>query len=410
MVATSSVVRDSLTLKLYAVNGASAFFFYSVGPATALIGEDLGVSAQAVALHGTAMAASMLTVGLVTAPMVARFGRRATIIGCLLVMAMGVLVVVLAPTLLVSLVGTYLAGASGAVGVSAANAQLTVIHPQTAPAVLTEASAAAAWVGLASPLLMGGFLAIGLSWRVGLAISIPMSAALALSLRGRSAGPAKWTDGHEVRTDMPRAALGQPPKQGFPPRFWVVMLAVFATAGAELAVSYWGATLLRENTGASAGTATAAMSAAVAGVAIGRTFGARLTLRLQAHHLLVAGWLVALAGFIVFWRAGATPAAVLGLLITGVGLSVTFPLLLDRSVLTLPGRPDRALSTAMAFVGLASGLGPLLMGALAARFGVQAAFALVPGFIALGLVAVLISSPATQNDHEHKAVPPQPRS
>lgn len=405
MVATGSVVRDSLTLRLYAVNGASAFFFYSVGPATALIGEDLGISAPAVALHGTAMAASMLTVGVVTAPLVGRFGRRASIIGCLLVMALGVLIVVLAPTLPVSLLGTYLAGAAGAVGVSAANAQLTVMHPRVAPAVLTEASAAAAWVGLLSPLLMGGFLAIGLSWRVGLAIAIPLSVALALSLMGRSSRPEKWVDRHEARAETSPSALARPAEHGFPARFWIVMLAVFATAGAELAVSYWGATLLRENTGASAATATAAMSATVAGVAIGRTGGARLALRLSAHHLLVAGWLVALAGFLAFWQAGATPVAVLGLLVTGIGLSVTFPLLLDRSVLTLPGRPDRALSTAMAFVGLASGLGPLLLGTLAARFGVQAAFVLVPVFIALGLVAVLSSRPAA--DDEREPVHPQ---
>ena len=400
MVATGALVRDSLTRKLYAVNGASAFFFYSVGPATALIGQDLGVSAQAVALHGTAMAASMLTVGVVTAPMVGLIGRRSSIICCLLAMALGVLVVVLAPSLLVSLVGTYVAGASGAVGVSAANAELTVMHPHVAPAVLTEANATAAWVGLLSPLLMGGFLAGGLSWRVGLAIAIPLSAALALSLRGRPARGEKWVDRREGRTDMAPTDSEGPENRGFPPRFWIVMLGVFATAGAELSVSYWGATLLRENTGASAGIATAAMSAAVAGVAIGRTIGARLALRLPAHLLLVAGWLVALAGFIAFWRAGATPTAVLGLLVTGVGLSVTFPLLLDRSVLILPGRPDRALSTAMAFVGLASGLGPLLMGALTTRFGVQAAFALVPVFMAVGLLAVLGSRPAAGNDRE----------
>lgn len=400
MVATGALVRDSLTRKLYAVNGASAFFFYSVGPATALIGQDLGVSAQAVALHGTAMAASMLTVAVVTAPMVGLLGRRSSIICCLLVMALGVLVVVLAPSLLVSLVGTYVAGASGAVGVSAANAELTVMHPHVAPAVLTEANATAAWVGLLSPLLMGGFLAGGLSWRVGLAIAIPLSAALAVSLRGRPAWGEKSVDRREGRTDMAPADSEGPQTRGFPPRFWIVMLGVFATAGAELSVSYWGATLLRENTGASAGIATAAMSAAVAGVAIGRTIGARLALRLPAHLLLVAGWLVALAGFIAFWRAGSTPTAVLGLLVTGVGLSVTFPLLLDRSVLTLAGRPDRALSTAMAFVGLASGLGPLLMGALTTRFGVQAAFALVPVFMAIGLLAVLGSRPAAGNDRE----------
>ncbi len=415
MTAPARVVRNRLTLQMYAVNGASAFFFYSVGPATPLIAEDLGISAQAVALHGTAMAAAMLTVGVVTAPAVARFGRRSTIVSCLLVMALGILGVVLAPTLVVSLIGTYFAGTSGSVAVAAANAELTVLHPDVAPAALTEGSAAAAWVGLLSPLLMGGFLAIGLGWRVGLSVAIPLAVLLALSLRGRSAAHGAWEDagahGEHGPADVIAGPMDAVPAErpdasdplhppdpltggrGFPRQIWVVMVAVFATAGAELAVSYWGATLLRENLGAAPGTATAAMSAAVAGVAIGRTFGARLALRLPAHGLLVGGWLLAAAGFFLFWTAGSVPIAVLGLLVTGMGLSVTFPLLLDRAVLVMPDRPDRALSTAMAFVGLASGIGPFVLGALAAQVGVGSAFLLVPGFMALGMGAVLASRP-----------------
>ena len=57
-----ALVRSRATWLLYAVNGVSAFFVYSVGPATPLIAGDLGVTPQVAALHGTAMAAAIAAV------------------------------------------------------------------------------------------------------------------------------------------------------------------------------------------------------------------------------------------------------------------------------------------------------------------------------------------------------------
>jgi hypothetical protein len=292
-----------------------------------------------------------------------------------------------------------------------------VAHAETAATVLTEANAAAAWVGLFSPLLMGLFLAIGLGWRWGLALAIPMCLTLAWALRRQAAArssvavpadplPAAGREAGAERDRTPaepmdRVAAASVPaasprlaSTGFPPAIWIVMLAVTATAGAEFGVGYWGATLIAENTGAAAGTATAAMSAPVAGVAVGRTLGAPLSLRAPAHPLLVGGWIVALLGFALFWRAGLLPIAVIGLFVTGLGLSVTYPLLLDRAVLLMPDRPDRALSLAAPFVGAAIGLAPFVLGALAGQVGVGSAFLVVPALLVVGLVAALVTRPA----------------
>jgi MFS family permease len=396
---------------MYATNGVSAFFVYSVGPATALIAGDLGISPQSAALHGTSIAAAMLTAGAIASPIIARRGRLSAVSTGLVGMSLGVLAILVAPVLAVSLLGAYLAGVGGGVSMIAANATLSVAHAETAATVLTEANAAAAWVGLFSPLLMGMFLAVGLGWRWGLALAIPLCLTAAWAVRklvaARSSDPvhaSPLTPAPAVaaaRPDRSRALPAdpmagdtpRPSSRGFPPAIWVVMIAVAATAGAEFGVGYWGATLIAENTGAAAGTATAAMSAPVAGVAVGRTLGAPLSLRAPAHPLLVGGWVVALLGFATFWRAGLLPIAVLGLFVTGLGLSLTYPLLLDRAVLLMPDRADRAISLAAPFVGVAIGLAPFVLGALAGQVGVGAAFLVVPTLLVIGLVAVLATRP-----------------
>ena len=433
---------------MYAANGVSAYFVYSVGPATPLIADDLGISLQSAALHGSAMAAALLTAGAISSPIIRRLGRLPAIAMSMSVMGAGVVLVLIAPMLAVSLLGAFLAGTGGAVTAVAANATLADEHPDLAPAVLTEANATAGWVGLFAPLLMGVFLSIGLGWRVGLAMALPMCAgmavgAMALRRRRRETASTAAADAAraaeqaaveraahggdldvavaaplggeslvvpreshqlshepaipeplELADDDPVPAAPDPAlARRVPGAFWIVMAAVAAAAGAEFAVNYWGATLLRENTGSSVGAVTAVMSAPVAGIAVGRTLGARLALRLSAHSMLVGGWAVALVGFLVFWRAGLLPLAALGLFITGLGLSVIYPLLLDRIVLFLPHRKDWGLAVGYAFVGAAIGLAPYGLGALAGVVGVAPAFLVVPSLMAIGLVAVLASRP-----------------
>lgn len=415
--------RTPLTWAMYCSNGVSAFFVYSVGPATPLIADDLGISRQAASLHGAAMAAALLTTGVIATPIIRRFGRLMSISLSMILMAVGVLLVLIAPALWVSLLGAYLAGTGGAVAAVGANATLADEHPDVAPAVLTEANAMAGWVGLFAPLLMGLFLSAGLGWRWGLALAIPMCAGLAVAVGAlrRSHPPASVQAPVAGHTDEMDVAVAAPlggesmvlpledesaesfdatrevaPAQdradhgrGVPPVFWIVMAAVSAAAGAEFGVNYWGATLLEENTGASIGAVTAVMSAPVVGIAVGRTLGARLALHLTAHAMLVGGWLLALVGFLTFWRTSVLPVAAIGLFVTGLGLSVIYPLLLDRSVLILPHRKDWALSIVYPFVGGAIGLAPYVLGALAGSVGVGTAFLVVPILMLIGLAAVL---------------------
>ena len=87
-------------------------------------------------------------------------------------------------------------------------------------------------------------------------------------------------------------------------------------------------------------------------------------------------------------------SAVLGLALLGLGLSLQFPLSLVRTMDASGGRPDTANALASVGTGLASGLAPFALGALADRVGVHSGFLLVPGLLlAAGVLLALGQAP-----------------
>lgn len=381
---------------MYAISGVSAFFLYAVGPATPLIAEDLGISAAQAALHGTAVALSMVSTGFLAPFVIGRFGRRIGLMVVLCVVVLGVALVASAQMLWISLIGAYIAGCGSQVSGVVANATLTDAHPDNAPAVLTEANGAAAWSGLLAPLLMGLFLSLGLGWRFGLAAAIPMALVMIFLVRQRmpAAHEHEAVDVVEV-ADFAAAAPHQAATAAgrVPPVFWWVMAAAFAAAGVEFGVNFWGASLMLEQVSNDKALVTALMSAPIAGVAIGRTFGSFLTARYSPHQLLLSGFSISIVGFFVFWSARIVLQAGAGLVLLGLGISVLFPLLLDRAVGYRPAQKDKALALCVAFAGTAIGGAPFLMGGIGEVTGIPVAFLIVPLLAALGVVAVSRSRP-----------------
>jgi Na+/melibiose symporter-like transporter len=305
-------------------------------------------------------------------------------------------------------------------------AVLAQTHPEHSAQVITEANAAAGWVGLLSPLLLGLALGAGLGWQAGMMFTLlaVIAAMLGLVVADRSIlrvpGPA------DVRPIAPelaqavvemspesamagaeaaaRAQRSEHPRSPGPPGssatalprvFWLAMLALFAAAATEFAINFWGSTLIQDQTGAAASAASAAMSASVAGIAIGRTIGSGFTARFGPHRMLLGGFALALAGFAVLWAAGVLILSVVGLFLAGLGLATLFPLVLDRGIALSDGKPDLALSRVALVLGLAIGGAPFALGALGAVMPVQVAMLLVPVIVVAGLVGVVGSKPAT---------------
>jgi fucose permease len=413
--------RTPVTWAIYGVNGAWASFIYLTGPVSPILSEDLGMSLAAAGLVGTSLALGISTAS-VTAPRAVRsLGRdRATKAG-LVVVAAGLVGMVLVPVvasgamafgLILGLV--WMSATGGGTLINASMARLSDAHLGHSAQVITEANAAAAWVGLFSPLILGAALGAGLGWEVGiLTCLVATLAALAgLVIADRlTARPGR--DGAAVPGDSPaesrqldvepalEPALGPLPpsaatKVPLPRVFWLAMVALFAAVATEFAINYWGSTLIEEQTGSSASSATAAMAAVVGGVAIGRTVGSALTLRLGPHRMLLGGFGLALVGFGVLWTAGTLPVSVVGLFVAGLGIATLFPLLLDRGIVLSAGHPDLAMARSSLVLGLAAGTAPFALGALGSVMSVQMALLLVPVVVVIGLFGVAASRPETR--------------
>jgi MFS family permease len=135
--------------------------------------------------------------------------------------------------------------------------------------------------------------------------------------------------------------------------------------------------------------ATAALSATVLGVALGRTFAAGLPGRFGLPGLLAGAFCllaVAMAGLLL---APTYPAAVAALLVCGLGISVLFPFSQSLALALAADQADRALAAVALAIGVAMGAAPFLLGVLAEAVGLRPAFLAAFGTAAVGLACAL---------------------
>jgi MFS family permease len=417
--------RTPITWAIYGVNGAWAAFVYLSGPVSPILSEDLGMSLAVAGLVGTALALGISTASVTAPRAVRRLGRDlATKVG-LAVLAAALVGMVLVPLvasgslafgLILGLV--WVCATGGGTTLNASMARLSDAHPEHSAQVITEANAAAAWVGLFSPLILGAALGAGFGWQVGIgacliaALAALVGLAVADRVTARSGqDPAGGLDAvagssHELGVEPALEPVPGPEVEPVPPTtastggrlpraFWNAMVGLFAAVATEFAINYWGSTLIQEQTGASTSSATAAMAAVVTGLAIGRTVGSGFTLRLGPHRMLLGGFSLALVGFGVLWTAGTVPQSVVGLFVAGLGLATLFPLLLDRGIVLSAGHPDLALARSSLVLGIAVATAPFALGALGSVMAVRTALLLVPVIVVVGLLGVVTSRPAT---------------
>jgi fucose permease len=146
--------------------------------------------------------------------------------------------------------------------------------------------------------------------------------------------------------------------------------------------------VLRERLGFSEAAASAAVAAILGGMMVGRAAGARVALRVRPLPFYFGALAVSAAGFAVFWTAGVPWIAVAGLLLTGLGIAMHYPLGISLALASAPGQPDRAAAVVSYSMGIGFGVGPLALGLLADGVGPHPALLLVPAFI---VVAALLA-------------------
>ncbi|WSQ13908.1 MFS transporter [Streptomyces sp. NBC_01231] len=162
-------------------------------------------------------------------------------------------------------------------------------------------------------------------------------------------------------------------------------LIALCTAYGEGALADWSALHLEQDLYATPGAAAVGYSCFALAMTIGRLAGTRLLERLGQTRTLVVGGTTAAVGMLL---AALTPflwAALVGFVITGLGLANLFPVAVERAG-TLAGPDGVAIASTLGYGGML--LGPPAIGFMADWFSLPVALTSVA---ALAAVAALIS-------------------
>ncbi len=373
-------IHDRPTLVSYATLATWSWFVYGFGASLALLRDEQGTSAWIGGLHSTALALGGIVGALLTPRLNHRFGRgpvgRAAALGTALC-----IVIYLWPGMPVggTLAAILAACLFGNIVVVVVNSFIAAHQGAASPPAFTESTGLAALMGLLAPLGVGLAASTVVGWRGGLFVAV-VAFALVEVWRGRHlevyGGPG------EVRTRKEGGAL--------PSRTWWALVAGMTYIGAEFCLSLWGVDLLRDRAGLSPAAAAAGLSTVLGGIFVGRVFGIRLAERFPVERLLQISLIVGLAAFMVVWSVTSPVVILVAMFVTGVGLSLVWPLCISRIIRASGGNPDRASALALAFTTAAIGLAPFILGAFAASAGVHTAFLIVPVLLVVTFILVVI--------------------
>ncbi|MEU8361373.1 MFS transporter [Nonomuraea sp. NPDC048882] len=380
------LIRDRPTWLIYLQLGAFATYMYGLSAALPLLRADLRVPATVAGLHGTAMAVGTIVAGLLLPALTRRFGRRATTWIGLAGMNAGLLVIVPADALPLTMLGYGVSGGFSSIMLYTAMAALSDHHGPAGPAAISEANAVGVVVGMGMTFCLSVVAQSTFGWRAALLVTPVVSVLLALFM-GRVWPPSPPVPQQPAEASAGTEAVGRP---GW--GFHLAGLVLFCCVAMEFTFNLWAADLFAGRTGISAAAAATGLTAFVGGLAAGRFAGAQLALRLPPVPLFVGALAVAFAGWLLFWLSTHPALSYAGLVVCGLGASLHFPLALSGLIAGAGGRADLAAAASPIWAGAAIAVGPLALGALADGFGTWKAFLLVPVLIGLAVAGVLSSS------------------
>jgi predicted MFS family arabinose efflux permease len=373
-------VHDRPTLVAFSSLAAWSWFVYGFGASLALLRDDQGTSAAVGGLHGTALAAGGIVGALITPRLNHRFGRGPVMRGAAIGCALSILAYLI-PGLPVSgtLTAIFVTCFFGNIIVVCINSFIATHQGEASPPAFTESTGLAALMGLLAPLGVGLAAATVLGWRVGLLVSVVAFAVIEV-WRGRQL--AVYGASGQVLTRKEAGAL--------PGLTWWALAAGTTYIGAEFCLSLWGVDFLRERAGLSPAAAAAGLSTVLGGLFVGRVLGIRLAERISTERLLRVSLVAGFVAFGIAWLATHPAVILVAFFLTGVGLSLTWPLSMSRIIRAAGGRADRAASLALACTTAAIGLAPFILGSLAGSMAVHEAFLIVPVLLVVTFVLVVL--------------------
>lgn len=357
--------RGASTWRIYASNGLSAFSVNGLGAIQIPLRAQLGISYEEAAFFATLYALATLVVGVFGGRIARALGTDRLLTASLGSFAVGGVLFWL-PSHAVALVGAFLLGLGGGLMILLVPMALMRLHGAHTALAIAETSSLATFSGMAAPLVVGGVLALGFGWQFGYLLPVLVAAAVLLVL---------------TRRPLPDAARAAPAPLTATRRTGaaaVPLASIILAVSTEFALVFGAASAVEEHFTLPTALAVATTGVFVAGVAVGRLAGRPMISRMQPFWAVVAAALGTHTGFAIFFTAPNYPIALVGLAVSGLSLSILYPILMTRLLAAFPDRPERASQLGVLANGISVGLSPLLLAVIAGAAGMRIAMLWVP--------------------------------
>jgi len=380
----ATFTRSSLTLLAY---GGAAIFgvaVTSLGPAMPLLRAELHISRAVAGLHITALAAAAVTLGFATDRVARRWGRRNLLWLGGMSMSAGGLGIALGHHAAVTIAAATLIGSGGTFALAAARSALADEHGGARTVALAEADASWAAGAIVSGLLIGAVVGAGFSWR--LVFPLPTVLWLALFARAhRLRFPPATATAHVAPASRRRLVT-------LPRTYWIYWSALLPSGAAEWCITVWAAGFLVDEAKLGEGTASLVVTVYFVAMFLGRFTGSRLARRISAQSVLAGAFFVAVVGTLSFWLSRPIGVRVVALFVTGLGVSLLFPMILSLAMGAAEGSTDAAAARVSTAAGAAMLVAPVTLGWVADQIGINKAFALVPMLLVIGAALATVGS------------------
>lgn len=372
---------------------ANGIFFGTLAARIPAIKDRLDLSDGALGLALLFVAVGVLCAFPVVGRVIASRGSRPVTRVALVLDAVAIGLVGLAPSLATLIVAAFALGAANAALDVAMNAHGVALERRYGRPILSSLHAGWSIGGLVGAALGGLLAATGTDVRVNLVV-VPLAiGAMAVALT-RSLLPA----GEDTVPPLP--ALRLPSR-----RVAMLGLIAFCSLFAEGVAADWSAVYLKDSLGASAGLAAVGFAAYALTMAAGRLVGDRLALRWGPSGLLVRCGLLAGAGLATALVIGHPAAGIVGFALLGAGVAPVVPVVF-RAGGTTPGVPSSqgiAMVGWLGYVGMMAG--PPVIGFTAEVIGLPAALGIVCGMVlAVALLAGYARPAPAHSPSAHRAV------
>lgn len=354
------------------------FFMGGFGPAQPLLQSDQGTSGAVAGLHGTSLGIASIIAGLINARVVHRFGRFKTswigigIFGC------GALLFILAPSPLISISASFIIGIGVSLTINSGFALLTHHYANHQTRAASQANGVNSLFVVFGTLLIGALAGTSINWRFGLLLIFPAGLALFLF--------AKKNHSDEYIPETTGRQSGK-----LSGKYWIGWLAITLCISSEFAMTFWSASLFRDRTNFTAAGATIAVLAGSLGMALGRWFGPLILTHVDLDQRLIFLLIFQLSGFAIFWFSHNAAFSFIGLLISGLGISMQFTLNSLRLIRLSENRPDLAMGISALGAGSAIAVAPLLLGYLADQIGISKGYLMVPAIVIVAMILVIVT-------------------